>query len=124
MSVCFWKARLEADVPVGRDLVGGDEEAPQVLGDFLEVPDGAGLGDGLHEFRGVEAPASGELFEVGVDLDQLGAFQHPAHVGDGEQGLDAAGAAGDDADGAGGGDGGDGGVAHARVAVAVAVVDV
>ena len=54
-----------------------------------------------------------------MDLHQFGALQDPADVGDGEQGLDAAGAAADDADGAGGGDGGDGGVAHAAQAVAL-----
>ncbi len=77
------------------------------------------LGDALHEFGAVETPALGQLFEVGVDFHQFGAFHDPAHEGDREEGLDAAGAAGDDADGAGGGDGGGGGVAHAAQAVAV-----
>ena len=87
--------------------------------DFLEVPDGAGAGNVFHELGAVKAPALGQLFEVGVDFDQFGAFQDPAHEGDREEGLDAAGAARDDADGAGGGDGGGGGVAHAPQAVAV-----
>ena len=115
----FLPGGLEANVPLGRDFVGGDEEAPHVLGDFLEVPDGAGAGDGLHEFGAVKAPALGQFFEIGVDLDKFGALQDPAHKGDREEGLDAAGAAGDDADGAGGGDGGGGGVAHTALAVAV-----
>ena len=112
------EGRLDLDVPVGGGFVGGDEEAAHVLGDLLDLPDGAGLGDALHELRGIEAPLFGHFFKEGVDLDQLGALHDPADEGDREEGLDAAGAAGDDADGAGGGDGGGGGVAQAAQAVA------
>ena len=115
----FLEGRLELDVPDGGGFVGGDEEAAHVLGDLLDLPDGAGLGDALHEFRRVEAPALGDGLEVGVHLHHFGAFHDPADEGDREEGLDAGRAAGDDADGAGGGDGGGGGVAHAAQAVAL-----
>jgi len=55
LSVYFCQAALEADVPLGRDLVGGDEEAAHILRDFLEVPDGAGAGNVFHEL-GAENP--------------------------------------------------------------------
>ena len=111
------EGRLNADVPLGRDVVGRDKEAADVLGDFLEVPDGAGLGDAAHELAAVEALLAGHLFKIGVHLHQFGPVQDPADKGDAKQGLDAAGAAGNDADGAGGGHGGGGGVAHVAVAV-------
>lgn len=59
----FLEGRLDADVPLGGGFVGGDEEAAEILGNFLDVPDGARLGDVAHEFRGVKAPAPGQLFE-------------------------------------------------------------
>ncbi len=111
------EGRLQLDVPLGGDVVGGGEHAAPALGHVVDVARRALVGDALHERLGVEALAPRDLFEVGVDLEHLVVVEHlAAHVAQGEQRLDAAGAAGDDGDGAGRGDRGDGRVAQARTA--------
>src|SRR5450759_3479702 len=114
------EGRLQLDVPLRGDVVGGGEDLLHVRGHAVEVPHGAHLGDLLHELVAEEAALPRDLLEVGVTLDHAVVVEHVgAHVADREQGLDAARAAGDDADGARGRDRGDGGVAHAGARGAV-----
>ena len=108
------EGRLHLDVDLGCDIVGGDEDAADVLGYLGDVLDGAVLGDPLHQRLGIETALPGDSLEHRVDLDEDVLVQHLADVGDGEERLDPGGGAGDDGDGAGGGNGGDGGVADGR----------
>ena len=125
---------LHADVPLGRDLVGGGEDAHGPVGDasfeslrmsglaadlrLVPLGEGAAGGDVLQQLFAVEAAFVRGGDEVAVGLAQGG---EPGRVvgvevvlaleGEGEGGLDAGRGVGDDRDGAGGRDGGAGGVA-------------
>ena len=45
---------LHANVPFGSDVVGTDENAFDVVGDIVEVSEGAGLGDAADEVVVIE----------------------------------------------------------------------
>jgi len=104
------EGRLHRDVHLGGDVVGGDEDVPDILGDRADAVNGAVLSDALHELLGVKPLGLGDLFEKRVHLDQDVLVHYLAHVGDREERLDAAGGVGDDGDGSGRRDGGHRGV--------------
>ena len=104
------KGGLHADVVFGVDFEGAAKEAFDVVGDFGERLEGAGLGDVLEKGIGVEAAIVGALAEDGIDLQEVRAGEDVSLINDGEDWLDAAGAIGEEREGAGGGDGGGGGV--------------
>ncbi len=85
------EGRLHADVVFRGDVVGGDEDPADVLGDLVDILDRAVLGDLLHQLRGVEAALPGDLLEERIDLDEDVVVEHLADVADGEERLDAAG---------------------------------
>ena len=111
----FLESGLHPNVPLRGDVVRGAENVLYPLRHVqlaLKMTEAAGLGQLLHQFRGVEALVPGHRLKVGIALHQPGVVHYVADVGEGEQRLNTAGGAGDDADGAGGGDGHRGGVAH------------
>ena len=114
------EAGLHFHVPVGRDVVGADEDAFDVVGHAVEMHKRSDAGQGFEEFIREEAALLGEVAKRLVDLEQrlfalLLAFEDVSEEREREHRLDAAGAVGDDADGSGGRDGGAAGVAHHAV---------
>ena len=92
--------------------MGTDEYPADILGDLLDMGDGALLSDALHQGFGIQATVLQNLQQHRVDLHQASVVHDIADICKGKDGLDARAAAADHADGACGSDGGDGAVAQ------------
>ena len=98
------EGRLHPDVPLRRDLVGGDEHLADVFRHPGQAVQRPLLGHLLHQLRGVEPPPLRHRLEVGIREREV-PVAHDVAEGDGEERFDPGGAAGDDADRPRGGDG-------------------
>ncbi len=88
------EGRLHADMPFGAGFVGGDEHFAQLLRNGFNAAYIARFGHFSDQFRRVEPLLFENMFELGIDLNQLVVVQDVAGEGQGKNWFNTAGTSG------------------------------
>lgn len=78
---------LDADVPLRRHPVGGDEDLADILRDIFFVLEVVGCDQLLDKLGCKEAPLTGDFLEVRIDLKEVLAVEDVSDKDGGEDGL-------------------------------------